>query len=156
VNVETERKFVLSEPPDDLFLGPGEAMRQGYIAEENDATVRIRITARRATLTVKVGVGLSRTEVEVEVEPDQADALWQHTTGRRIEKTRHRVPVGDGGLVAEVDVYGGSLSGLFTAEVEFQSEQDATAFAAPTWLGREVTGEEAWSNAALARDGRPA
>jgi adenylate cyclase len=132
------------------------AIRQGYLAEEGDATVRIRITDQGATLTVKVGAGLSRTEVEVDVAADQADALWQHTTGRRIEKARHRVPLGDdGGLIAEVDLYEGSLSGLCTAEVEFASEDDAAAFTPPTWFGREVTGEKSWSNASLAREGRP-
>ena len=57
--------------------------------------------------------------------------------------------------MADVDVYAGALAGLCTAEVEFDSEDEAGAFTPPTWFGREVTGERAWSNAALARDGLP-
>ena len=72
-------------------------------------------------------------------------------------RTRHRVAL-DGeppGLVAEVDVYGGTLAGLCVAEVEFASEADAASFDPPGWFGRELTGDPAWSNAALARHGRP-
>jgi adenylate cyclase len=153
MTIEIERKFVLSEIPGGDLLGTGEPLRQGYIAEEDDVAVRIRITEQAATLTVKAGAGLSRTEVEKAISLDEAEALWPHTVGRRIEKTRHRVAHGD--RVAEVDVYAGGLYGLCTAEVEFDSEDDAAAFAPPDWFGREVTGVAGWSNAALARHGLP-
>lgn len=153
MTIEIERKFVLNEIPGADVLGPGEPLRQGYIAEEDDVAVRIRISERAATLTVKAGVGLSRTEVDKAISRDEAEALWPHTLGRRIEKTRHRVAQGD--HVAEVDVYAGALSGLCTAEVEFDSVDDAATFTPPDWFGREVTGQAEWSNAALARHGLP-
>jgi len=53
--------------------------------------VRVRITDVAAHLTVKAGAGLSRTEVDVEISADDAEALWPHTVGRRIDRTRHRV-----------------------------------------------------------------
>ena len=154
VSLEIERKFVPAVQPAADLLGPGIAMRQGYLAEEHDVNVRVRIVERTAMLTVKAGTGLTRTEVEVPISLDQAEALWPHTMGRRVDKTRHRVELGDSGPVAEVDVYAGVLSGLCTVEVEFESEAAATAFIAPTWFGREVTGDVAWTNAALARTGR--
>ena len=40
-------------------------------------------------------------------------------------------------------------------EVEFASETDAAAFDPPDWFGPELTGNADWSNAALARHGRP-
>lgn len=154
--MEIERRFLLAEVPDATVLGHGEPLRQGYLAEEDDVSVRLRITDREATLTVKAGRGLSRTEVELPVSFEQAAALWPHTASRRIDKTRHRVAIdADGGPVVEVDVYAGDLDGLFTAEVEFDSVADATEFVPPAWFGREVTGERAWTNAALARHGRP-
>ena len=55
--------------------------------------------------------------------------------------------------VAELDVYEGTLAGLLTVEVEFDSEDTAQQFAPPEWFGREVTDQEQWSNAALARHG---
>jgi adenylate cyclase len=155
VAIEIERKFLVRALPTADVLGAGELLRQGYLAEEGDAAVRIRITDRAATLTVKAGHGLSRTEVELPISREQADALWPHTKGRRIEKTRHRVDLGDGSLTAEVDVYAGDLAGLNTVEVEFDDSARATAFVPPDWFGVDVTDEAGWTNAALARNGRP-
>ncbi len=156
MTIEIERKFILSEVLAADRLGVGVAFRQGYLAEEGAVEVRLRITSSNATLTVKTGKGLSRTEVDVAVSMEQAEGLWPHTAGRRIDKTRHRVVLdGPFGNVAEVDVYAGALAGLCVAEVEFSAEADAAVFTPPAWFGRELTGEPGWSNAALARHGRP-
>jgi adenylate cyclase len=152
VSTEIERKFIAEELPT-RGVGSGIAIRQGYIAEEGDAEVRVRLTTRATSLTVKVGRGRTRTEVEVDVAAEDAEALWAHTDGRRIEKVRHAVDVG--GAAAEVDVYGGALDGLIVVEVEFESENAADSFRPPPWFGRELTGDARWSNAALARHGRP-
>lgn len=156
--IEIERKFLPGRVPSDHLPDAGVGMRQGYIAEEGGVAVRIRITESAATLTIKGGGGLTRTEVETTMPPDEAEALWALTEGRRIEKTRYELPLDDDGapdLVAEIDVYAGPLEGLCTIEVEFESQEDADSFVAPDWFGRDVTGEEGWSNAALARSGRP-
>ena len=156
MTVEIERKFLLSDIPGAEALGAGEALRQGYLADEDDVSVRIRIAARNSILTVKGGKGVSRTEVELLLSGDQVDALWPHTKGRRVEKTRYRVPLaGAKERVAEVDVYSGDLSGLCTVEVEFRSEAEAAEFEPPAWFGRDVTDEPGWSNSALARNGVP-
>ena len=151
---EIERKFLLAEPPAADVLGDGTPMRQGYLAEEDGVSVRIRITDVEARFTVKAGEGVARTEVEVPVDIGEAEALWPFTEGRRIAKRRHRVPV-SGGAVAEVDVYGGELDGLLTVEVEFPDEAASRAFTPPDWFGREVTGERGWTNLSLSRHGRP-
>jgi adenylate cyclase len=152
VAIEIERKFVLPYPPAVTSLGPGLRIRQGYLAEEGTVEVRVRITDVAASLTVKAGGGLVRTEVDVPITFEQAEGLWAHTEGRRIDKVRHRVHIDAApGYVAEVDLYGGALTGLCVAEIEFSSEADAVAFDPPSWLGGEVTGDRMWSNAALAR-----
>jgi adenylate cyclase len=153
VSTEIERRFLVARPPSPDELGPGAPYRQGYLAGEGDVESRVRIAPEQAWLTVKAGRGLARTEVEVPIPLADAEALWVHTVGRRLEKVRHRVPV-EGG-VAEVDRYGGPLEGLWTVEVEFASAQDAARFAPPAWFGPEVTDDPAWTNAALARRGRP-
>ncbi|MET0908534.1 MAG: adenylate cyclase [Ilumatobacteraceae bacterium] len=150
---EIERKFLVADVPHDDVLGPGVPMRQGYLAGEGDVESRIRITPGGARLTVKAGRGVARTEVELDVPVDEAEALWPHTEGRRREKVRHRVVVPGG--TAEVDRYAGPLDGLWTVEVEFASEADASAFVAPAWFGDELTTLDGWSNGALARHGRP-
>ncbi len=55
-----------------------------------------------------------------------------------------------------MDLYDGDLDGLCTVEVEFADRAAAGAFEAPGWFGAELTGQPGWSNAELARDGRPA
>lgn len=150
---EIERKFLLVAVPHDQPLGEGAHLRQGYLTADADPSVRVRIEPRGATLTIKGGGGLTRTEVELALSEEQAEALWPFTAGRRIDKHRHRITLG--AHEVELDVYHGALEGLVTAEVEFASEADATAFTAPDWLGTEVTGEQGWSNASLARHGRP-
>ncbi len=156
MTIEIERKFILSESPTPGQLGAGVHLRQGYLAEEDTVEVRVRITAETAMLTVKAGTGISRTEVDVAISFEQAEALWPHTVRRRIDKTRYRVVLDDPlGHVAELDVYAGALAGLRVAEVEFTSEAEAAAFVPPGWFGRELTGDPGWSNAALARRGRP-
>ncbi len=58
-------------------------------------------------------------------------------------------------MTIEVDVYAGELQGLVVAEIEFDSENASEDFAAPEWLGRELTGERAFDNDRLAEDGLP-
>jgi CYTH domain-containing protein len=153
MGTEIERKFRVDQVPD-IGTAQGDRLRQGYVALDGTAEVRIRIAEGGATLTVKSGSGLARTEVEIAVDEDQAGALWSLSEGRRVEKTRYRLPL-DGGLVAEVDRYEGALAGLCTVEVEFPSEDAARSFAPPAWFGEELTGHRGWSNAELAVQGRP-
>jgi CYTH domain-containing protein len=153
VATEIERKFLVVEPPAADVLGAGVHYRQGYLAGEGDVECRVRIGPDEAWITVKAGRGVARTEVEVAIPHDEAEALWPHTAGRRLEKDRFRVAVPGG--VAEVDQYADELAGLWTVEVEFASAQDATTFTPPAWFGPELTDLDGWSNGALARRGRP-
>jgi CYTH domain-containing protein len=154
VATETERKFLIEQLPEDVVHDGALQIRQGYLAEDGAVEVRLRITEERSVLTVKAGSGLSRTEVEVAIDPADADELWAHTAGRRIEKTRYRIPAGE--RVIEADVFHGELDGLRIAEVEFPDGESAAAFTPPEWFGRELTGDPAWSNASLSRRGAPA
>jgi adenylate cyclase len=153
VALEIERKFLVDAARVPTDLTSGVPIRQGYLAQEGNVEARVRITPAEATLTVKAGKGLSRTEVETVIAREDAEALWIHTDGRQIDKQRSRVTLGAN--VAEVDLYAGDLAGLCTAEVEFANEASAKAFVPPDWFGTDVTGESAWSNASLARHGRP-
>jgi CYTH domain-containing protein len=116
--------------------------------------VRVRRRDADAWLTVKSGGGRARVEEEIEIDGERFERLWPLTEGRRIEKARYEIPVGDD-LVLELDVYAGDLDGLVIAEVEFDSEEAAEAFAAPDWLGQDVTEDLRYKNQRLARDGAP-
>ena len=151
--VEIERKFLPVRLPDGVAAG--ERLEQGYLAVAPDGTeVRIRRRAGRSTLTVKSGPAHVRVEEELEIDDRRFEALWALTEGRRIAKTRHLVPLGNG-LTAEVDVYAEALDGLLTAEVEFGSSEASAAFAPPDWLGAEVTGDARYANQSLALAGVP-
>ena len=152
--VEIERKFLLDGLPPAVRDVRGEPIRQGYLAVDGDTEVRVRITPQAATLTIKSGRGGVRTEEELALDERRAEALWALTEGRRIVKTRRRVP-GDGAEV-EVDEYGGTLAGLLVAEVEFDDQEASRAFEAPSWFARELTGDDRYSNRNLATDGLPA
>ena len=152
--MEIERKFLVREPP--LYLGgcASDRVEQGYVALDGNAVeVRVRRRGGRATLTVKQGSGHARLEEEIALGRARFERLWELTDGRRLEKVRHLVPVGN--ATVELDVYGGGLAGLVVAEVEFDSEERAEAFAGPEWLGRDVTDDPRYKNQRLACEGAP-
>ncbi len=148
---EIERKFAVRELPSTLDAGT--LFRQGYVAVDGEAEVRVRAADESFTLTIKGGAGLRRTEVELPLSQEQFDELWRLAGARCLVKRRHVVPVGS--LTAELDVYGSALEGLAVVEVEFDTEEDADRFVPPAWFGKELTGRSGWSNAALATRGRP-
>jgi adenylate cyclase len=116
--------------------------------------VRLRRDDDHLLLTVKSGPGMVRTEEELELDQRRFEALWALTDGRQVTKIRHLVD-GPDGTTIEVDVFEGALTGLVTAEVEFPSEEQSAAFAAPHWLGTEVTGDSRFANQRLAVATRP-
>ena len=150
--IERERKWLIDEAPADLPAGV--RLRQGYVAQDADASVRVREAgAAGCTATVKSGTGAVRTEVEWPISRAEFDALWPSTENRRVAKTRHRLPWGSHTI--EVDVFAGDLDGLVVAEVEFDSDDAMQRFEPPTWFGLDVTHDGRYSNASLARDGLP-
>jgi adenylate cyclase len=152
---EIERKWLVSSPPAAVLEVAGEEIDQGYLAIAADGTeVRLRRRGRHCFLTAKSPGGLVRGEREVSISEEQFAELWPATEGRRIEKARRVLDGGDGVRI-ELDIYGGELTGLLVAEVEFSDEDAASGFEAPAWFGREVTGEAVYKNQRLAVDGLP-
>lgn len=148
--LEIERKFLLHRLPHgfDTFLA--EEIRQGY-AEDG---LRFRQKGSRYYETRKIGAGLVFEEHEREISKEEFERAWPTTEGRRLEKTRTEVALG-GGLVAEVDLFQGNLTGLRYVEVEFDDVESARAFVPPDWFGREVTDDLRYRNSSLARLGLP-
>jgi CYTH domain-containing protein len=153
---EIERKFLITEPlPFELDEYSSEPISQGYVAIADDGSeVRVRKRGDGRYLTIKSGPSGTRVEEEFEIEPRRFEALWPLTEGRRVEKRRYKIPADDE-LTIELDVYAGDLDGLMTAEVEFESEEQADGFDPPPWMGTDVTGDKGFSNQSLAVHGRP-
>lgn len=152
--LEIERKFLVEQLPDGLDEHPSGEIEQGYLAITEDVEVRLRRYGEDTVLTVKSSGDGSRIEEEIEIEGRRFASLWPLTDGRRVEKRRYAIPFGDG-LTIELDIYHGRLAGLLTAEVEFDTNEDASAFVPPDWFGRELTDDPHYKNKRLATDGLP-
>lgn len=148
---EIERKFLVTgEGWRQAALGPGLPLRQGYLAAGGGTApvVRVRLAGEAAFLTIKGPGLLSRAEYEYPIPAEHARAMLAELCPPPvIEKTRTRVA--HGGLVWEVDEFGGHLAGLVLAEVELDSAEQA--FDRPGWTGTEVTGDARYQNNALSR-----
>ena len=148
--LEIERKYLLQSMPQLPATARAYRMEQGYFADKPGRVRRSRAPDGTVTYThtVKKGVGLVREEIERELTPDEFKRLWPRTAGRRLTKTRTKVP--DGNLVWEIDDY--DALDLFIAEVELPAAD--TKVTVPDWLAphviREVTGEPAYGNYKLA------
>ena len=151
--MEIERKFLVLELPADLARHESQEIDQGYLALTPEGVeVRVRRKGGECFLTVKHGAGLSRMEVELPLAASDFDALWPLTEGKRLRKTRHNILWRDRRVI-ELDVYTGKLAGLRVAEVEFDDEAAARVFEPPEFFGREITGDPAYRNEKLAREG---
>lgn len=163
--LEIERVFLLdglpSFPPGAVAL----RIEQGYLPEESDDVVGLehvregrirRITKPDGSVhcvhTIKRGVGRVRTEIEQPMTQEQFEQLWPRTRGRRIIKTRHKIPQGE--LTWEVDQFRDLP--LVLAEIELPRAD--TEVTLPPWLAphvvREVTDEPEYRNFALALKSR--
>lgn len=150
---EIERKFLLEGDGWRTSVTRALDIVQFYLTVEADRSIRVRITDRSiARLTIKFGQGLVRDEFEYEVAMADAVEMRSRALGRVIEKTRFIVSAGD--LVFEVDEFRGALDGLIMAELE--GTQAVGNVPLPAWVGREVTGDGRYTNAALALETRRA
>jgi adenylate cyclase len=146
--LEIERKFLVR---DCSWRGdsPGVPLAQGYLAQHNGKTVRVRIAGNEAFLTIKgASLGLSRLEFEYPIPVADAREMLTLCEGGLIDKTRHCIPHGD--HLWEIDVFHGENEGLIVAEIELDHPEEA--FQRPSWLGAEVSHDLRYSNVQLTRN----
>jgi CYTH domain-containing protein len=145
--VEIEHKFLVSGPYKHLATDISHIV-QGYLSDDPERTVRIRIRDDEAFITIKgpsSSDGLSRLEWEQPIPLNQARQLLALCLPGTIDKHRHIVPYE--GHRWEVDEFHGHLEGLTLAELEVPSAD--TEFAIPPFLGPEVTGDPRYYNSQL-------
>jgi CYTH domain-containing protein len=150
MSLEIERKFLVKN---DVFKKESfqqKIIKQGYLNSNKNRTVRIRISDHQGFITVK-GVsnasGTTRFEWEKEIGQEEAAQLLSICEPTIIEKTRFLVEFGT--HIFEIDEFFGTNKGLFIAEIELNSENEA--FEKPTWLGEEVTGNVKYYNSYLSK-----
>ena len=133
------------------LAGAGQALLLGAEpgTERIDQRLRPRLADGAARLTIKgEREGIARAEYEYEIpERDAREMLERLCMGTPIAKTRYEVE--HGGRTWEIDVFEDANDGLVLAEVELESEDEPVE--APAWTGREVSDDERYYNAYLAR-----
>lgn len=149
--IEIERKFLVkSEEFKERSFAINE-ISQGYLNSNPERTVRVRIKGNKSYLTIKGKgneTGLSRFEWEKEIPVNEARMLLELCESGVISKTRYEVKFGN--HIYEIDEFFGENEGLFLAELELQSEEEA--FEKPNWLGEEVTNNEKYYNSYLSKN----
>ena len=145
MGIEIERKFLVTG--DAWKLAPAVPYAQGYLNRDKQRTVRVRVVEGQAWLTIKgVSAGATRAEFEYAIPVADAEQLLALCDGPLVRKLR-RVVVHEGSTW-EIDEFQGDNAGLVVAEIELRSEDEA--FAAPAWLGEEVTHDARYFNSSLA------
>ncbi|MBD2512228.1 CYTH domain-containing protein [Nostoc muscorum FACHB-395] len=145
---EIERKFLVKG---DSWRGlvEGSVYRQGYIATQDKAAVRIRIVGEKSYLTIKgPSIKYSRLEFEYPIPVEDAQEMLEALCERPfIEKIRYKIQ--SGGLIWEIDEFDGVNKGLILAEVELTDENQEIEL--PSWIGQEVSDDSRYFNSNLVK-----
>ena len=147
-NVEIERKFLvdMENLPFKLDDYPFQIIEQAYL--NTNPVVRIRRSNDDYYLTYKGSGMMKRTEYNLPLNKESYDHLLPKTDGRIISKKRYLISYNS--YTIELDVFFGDYEGLYLAEVEFENEEDASAFMPPSWLMEDVTMDKKYHNSNMA------
>ena len=161
MNKEIERKFLVqvSRIPFKMEEMEYGDIIQGYISSiDKTFTFRIRQTLHMTpdkvkidehyTQTIKSKGDKVRDEYEIELDREQFSVIWRLCNNDSVHKKRYKLPVGSHTI--ELDVYKNELDGLYTVEVEFETEEESDNYLVPEWFGPEVTYEDSFKNVNLA------
>ena len=143
--MEIERKFLLKRIPDDLDRCPFLQMEQAYLCRE--PVVRVRRENESYVLTCK-GRGknpMIREEINLPLSKEAYESLRAKAEGAVIFKRRYLIPYGKHTI--ELDHFESPRAGLYLAEVEFETEEEALTFVPPEWFGKDVTDDPQYYNA---------
>lgn len=144
--MEIERKYLVKHVPENLTDYPLKEIEQGYLNTE--PVVRIRRSDDTYTLTYKGSGLMVREEYNLPLTKKAFDHLKEKTDGILITKRRYLIPYQERYTI-ELDIFGGELSPLILAEVEFETEKEANVFTPPDWFGEDVTFSTKYHNSTL-------
>ena len=145
--VEIERKFLLKNDRWRKLVSRQQPIVQGYIANTERGSVRIRLMGDEAFFSIKsMTLGVTRTEFEYPIPVTDAEYILHHLCLRPIiEKTRYYVEQDH--HIWEIDVFAGDNAGLVVAEIELSAADED--FHKPDWLGAEVSNDSRYYNVKL-------
>lgn len=144
---EIERKFLVNSDNWRGSVSKQKTITQGYLANTDRGSIRIRVTDDSASLNIKsMTLGVRRSEYDYPVPLTEAreilDTLCMQPL---IEKTRYYIEQEN--HTWEIDVFTGANSGLVVAEIELSDTEEE--FSRPDWLGPEISDEPRYYNVCL-------
>ena len=146
--MEIERKYLIDKIPFSLEGFCCRRIEQGYLCTE--PVVRIRRDDDTYYLTYKSKGLMVREEYNLPLTQEAYEHLRPKADGIVISKTRYLIPEKNG-LTIELDIFHKDYDGLFLAEVEFCSEEQANAYVPPAWFGEDVTYSSEYHNSTLSK-----
>ena len=149
MGMEIEKKFIPTNLPENLDQYKYHKLEQAYL--NTSPVVRISKEDDSYYLTYKGGGMMARKEYNLPLNEESYYHLLEKADGNIISKTRFIIPINDGKLTAELDVFHGKFKGLLLVEVEFSSVEEADAFQKPDWFGEEVTYDRRYHNSYLSK-----
>ncbi len=144
--MEIERKFLITELPENLTQYNCRRIEQGYLCTA--PVVRIRRQDEEYYLTYKSKGMMVREEYNLPLTAEAYAHLREKTDGNLISKQRYLIPLNET-LTAELDIFDAPFAPLMLAEVEFSSEEEANSFIPPAWFGEDVTFSGKYHNSYL-------
>ena len=146
---EIERKYLVRKDIWNSIKKPeGIRIKQGYLVDHPEKTVRIRVRGNQGFLTIKGPTAeASRLEYEYPIPAVDAEELLQSFTDKHIEKIRYIINFA--GSLWEIDEFLGDNEGLLLAEIELKNKGEK--YEKPPWLGEEVTEDRRYYNSYLVK-----
>ena len=144
--MEIERKFTVKKLPD-LSKYDFHVMEQGYLNTE--PVIRVRKEDDTYYLTYKGKGLLAREEYNLPLTEEAYHHLVEKADGIIIRKKRYLIPYEK--YTIELDVFEKPYDTLIIAEVEFETEEEATVFQSPDWFAEDVTYDLRYHNSNLSQ-----
>lgn len=140
---EIERKFLIDLSLIDFKILDKLEIKQGYISNNDNGIVRVRISNDFAYLTIKGKVDkLTRSEFEYEIPYEDGINMLKQFCNTYIDKTRYIYFYKNHKW--EIDVFHQDNEGLCVAEIELLSEDEV--FEKPNFILEEVSNDYKYFN----------
>src|ERR1700740_1697936 len=115
MGVEIERKFLVDHEKWKKLKKPaGVHYHQGYLFDDSNCTVRVRLAGKTGFITIKgEGSGISRKEFEYKIPAADASGLIKSFSKSAVKKIRYNIKFA--GHLWEIDEFLGDNEGLIMA-----------------------------------------
>lgn len=146
--MEIERKFLVSDIPENLSAYKCRIIEQGYLS--TNPVVRVRKDNNDYYLTYKGKGFMAREEYNLPLTKESYEHLLAKADGNIITKRRYEIPDGKGKTI-ELDIFEGYFEGVVLAEVEFDSIEEANSYTPPDWFTEDVTNDKRYHNSNMSK-----